>query len=134
MTDKKDNFIEFGEELDPSVDAFLSTEAERRAIQKLPPQERKKKAKEREKIRDRKAKRVTYDLPPDLRNQVAEIAKKKGIPASQLASWLITRAFEQHGGSAEELDEELVPYLESSQSPKFTWNLHRYLFKDSETE
>jgi hypothetical protein len=134
MTDKKDNFIEFGEELDPSVDAFLSTEAERRAIQKLPPQERKKKAKERERIRDRKARRVTYDLPPDLRSQVAEIAKKKGVPASQLAAWLITRALEQHGGSAEELDEELTPYLESSQSPKFTWNLHRYLFKDSETE
>ncbi len=133
MTDKENNFIEFGEELDPSVDAFLSTEAKRRAIQKLPPHERKKKAKEREKIRDRKAKRVTYDLPPALRNQVAEIAKKKEVPASQLAAWLITRALEQHGGSAEELDEEMTPYLEPSQSPKFTWNLHRYPFDGSDT-
>ncbi len=133
MTDKKDNFIEFGEELDPSVDAFLSTQAERRAIQKLPPQERKKKAKEREKIRDRKAKRVTYDLPPDLRSQVAKIAKKKGIPASQLAAWLLTQSLEEHGGSAEELDDELTPYLESSESPKFTWNLHRYPFDGSDT-
>lgn len=132
MTDKEDNFIQFGEELDPSVDAFLSTETERRSIQKLPPQERQKKAKEREKIRSRKARRVTYDLPPDLRNQVAKIAKKKGLPASQLAAWLITRALEKHGGSAEELDEEITPYLEPSQSPKFTWNLHRYPFDGSD--
>lgn len=120
------NFIAFGQDIDPVVDAVLGERDRQRSDQKLPPIERKKKARERAKIKGRRERRVTYDLPPDLRKQLASIAEEKRVPASQLVTWLLTRALEQYGGSASELRDVLDPYLVPSYSPRYEWNLHRY--------
>lgn len=143
MTKDEERFVNFEEVLDPAVDAMLGEADVRRAEQKLTPEERRKrelhrkrerkrKAAEKAKIKDRRNKRVTYDLPPDLRMQVMEIAKARSMPASQLVAWLLTRALEQFGGTAEGLADELLPYLSPSRSPRYAWNLRRFLSEDEE--
>ena len=143
MTKGGDGYMNFDDVLDPAVDAMLGEADERRAEQKLTPEERrkrelqkirerKKKAAEKVKIKERRVKRATYDLPPDLRSQVMEIADERAMPASQLVAWLLTRAFEQFGGSAEELADEILPYLSPSRSPRYVWNLRRFLDENEE--
>jgi hypothetical protein len=143
MTKVANNYVNFDEVLDPAVDAMLGEAKERRDALKLTPEERRKirlrrererkrKAAEKVKIRERRGKRVTYDLPPDLRAQVSELANERSIPASQLAAWLLTRALEHFGGTAEALAQELFPYLSPSRSPRYAWNLYRFLEEGEE--
>jgi hypothetical protein len=137
MKEGKGRFVDFDKPVDPAVDAIFGEVEERRNEIQLTPEERaklrlqrarerKRKAAEKVRIRDRRVNRVTYDFPPELRSQVAEIAEARSIPASQLAAWLLTRAFEHFGGE-EDLTEALRPYLSPSRSPRYTWNLCRFV-------
>jgi predicted DNA binding CopG/RHH family protein len=105
--------------IDPAV-ADLLTGMERRDTEShLPAKERKKVIKERNKIQSRKENRVTYDLPPNLRQAIKETAEKEGIPASQLVTLALYKFMEQYQNK--EID--LGQYKEMSKSPRYDWNL-----------
>lgn len=116
------SFVEFGAS-DPAVAALITQGSERIAERKLSPAERKRKAKDRARIRERKARRVTYDLPPALRHKISSIAEEQGIPASQLVAWLLLDALERFGDSAQERHEQLAGARTPSASPRYEWNL-----------
>lgn len=70
--------------------------------------------------RERLQKRATYDISAELKQAIADRATQLGIPASQLAHFLLLHAWRQL--EAGELDPE--PYLEPSTSPAFRNNLN----------
>ena len=105
--------------LDPAVADLLSGMEQRQSDSHLPMQERKKVARERNKIRARRESRVTYDLPPKLRQQIKKLADKEGIPASQLVTLALYRFLD--GYLKKEID--LGQYKETSKSPRYDWNL-----------
>lgn len=74
---------------------------------------------ERERIRSRRARRVTYDLPPELRERLARLSSELHIPASQLAALAILRFLEDW--DTENIDLSL--YKRPSLSPRYDWNL-----------
>jgi|GEM_PF-2393002 len=74
---------------------------------------------ERERMQARRARRVTYDLPPDLRERLNQLSSELRIPASQLAALAILRFL-----SDWETDNiDLPQYKRPSLSPRYDWNL-----------
>lgn len=63
----------------------------------------------------RLAGRATYDLTPALKKRVVELATDLGIPASQLALFMLCDALRR----LEQGDIDPKPYLTKSSSPKF---------------
>jgi hypothetical protein len=106
--------------IDPSVADILSDGTRRQSELHLPLRERKKKARERKKIRERKERRVTYDLPPALRQRISETADEQGVPASQLATLLLR--FGLKALDSGEIDLANHP-RKPSKSPRYDWNL-----------
>jgi len=136
---QKGGFVDFSEneieeKAGEGVDTFLKKVQKRKEEQKLPPDDRLRIAKERarQKSRKRQWKRVTYDLPPELAKSLNRIADDKGISRSRLVAWLLTRALEEFGDSAEELHDLLMPYLEPSRARKYAWNLRVRLDESDE--
>ena len=85
------------------------------------PDERARRRQEREqaKIRARRDQRVTYDLPPALRQRIKELADEQRLPASQLVTLALLRFLKDY-------DQDLVPlgrYKQPSMSPRYDWNL-----------
>lgn len=76
-------------------------------------------AREREKIRARRPARVTYDLPPDLRQRISSLAEARGLPASQLVTLALLRFLKDYQAGAVALE----PYQQPSRSPRYQWNL-----------
>lgn len=83
------------------------------------PAETRKQARERERIRARRAQRVTYDLPPPLRQRIKQLAAEQGLPASQLVSLALLRFLKQFEAG----EVELSRYKQPSRSPRYDWNL-----------
>lgn len=77
------------------------------------------KRREKEKIRARKAQRVTYDLPPELRTRMKAVAQKEGVPASQLAALALLRFLKDYDAGTLDLPALRQP----SRSPRYAWNL-----------
>jgi hypothetical protein len=77
------------------------------------------KLREKEKIRARKAQRVTYDLPPELRARLKAVAQKEGVPASQLAALALLRFLKDYDAGTLDLPALRQP----SRSPRYAWNL-----------
>ena len=73
--------------LDPAVAGILATHEQRQADVHLPPKERRKKAREREKMRRRQPGRATYDLPKKLKDRIAEIADESFSIGIHLQPW-----------------------------------------------
>ncbi len=63
--------------------------------------------------------RASYDIPPDLRQEIYQRSIRLGIPASQLAMFLLADGLRRLVDG--EIDPE--PYLILSTSPKFRNNL-----------
>ena len=105
--------------LDPAVADLLSGMEQRQSDSHLPSHERKKVARERSKIRARRESRVTYDLPPKLRQQIKKLAEKEGIPASQLVTLAMYRFMDEYLKKQVDLGQ----YKETSKSPRYDWNL-----------
>jgi hypothetical protein len=105
--------------LDPAVADLLSGMEQRQNESHLPAKERKKAVRERNKIRSRRDFRVTYDLPPKLRQRIKTLAEKEGVPASQLVTLALYRFMDAY--QKKEID--LGLYKESSKSPRYDWNL-----------
>ena len=77
-----------------------------------------KKLREQEKIRARKALRATYDLPPELRQRIKTLAEEQGVPASQLVTLALLRFLQDF--QREEIP--LERYKQPSRSPRYDWN------------
>lgn len=78
-----------------------------------------KKTKEQEKIRSRRAKRATYDLPPELKKKVAELSIKYGVPQSQIVAFLLYASIEDIKNNRVNLSD----FRTESTSPKFAYNI-----------
>ncbi len=74
---------------------------------------------EQAKMAARKGSRVTYDLPPDLRESLRILSEELRIPASQLAALALIRFLKEFKSGA--LD--LGIYKKPLRSPRFDWNL-----------
>ena len=74
---------------------------------------------EQAKIRARREARVTYDLPPVLRQRIKDLADEQRLPASQLVTLALLRFLKDY-------DQDLVSlgrYKQPSSSPRYDWNL-----------
>lgn len=78
-----------------------------------------KKTREQEKIRERKAHRATYDLPPALRQRIQDLAAEHALPASQLVTLALLRFLRDYQEGAVPLGR----YKQPSRSPRYDWNL-----------
>ncbi len=103
--------------IDPTVADIIGRHEQRQADAGLTPKERAKKERERKKIKDRLGKRVTYDLPPGLKQQIADLAAQHGVSASQLAAVLLTLGLETLPGI--DLEALKVP----TKTPRYDHNL-----------
>lgn len=105
--------------LDPAVADLLAGMEEKQAEARLPKREREKIARERAKMRARKDHRVTYDLPPDLKKQISELAEKMGVAASQIVTYALIQFLQSY--QQDEID--LSKYRVPSRSPRYEWKL-----------
>ena len=105
--------------LDPSVADLLSNMEQKYTESQLTRSERRKRNRERAKIAARRESRVTYDLPPALRQHMMKLAEKERLPASQLVTLALIRFLEDLKSG--QID--LGIYKEPSQSPRYDWNL-----------
>lgn len=76
--------------------------------------------------RDRKRTRVMYDLDPEVKTAIEDIAKEQKTSASQAAAllltWVAARYF-QNNGIATELKEAFFDGHELARTPRFEWNI-----------
>ncbi|MCD4672357.1 MAG: hypothetical protein K8R77_06825 [Anaerolineaceae bacterium] len=105
--------------LDPAVADLLSGMEKRQAEAQLPRRQREKIAKERAKIQARRQQRVTYDLPPVVRQTIKSLAEKESVPASQVVTLALLRFLKAYQEGIINLGE----IKESSRSPRYDWNL-----------
>jgi len=109
--------------LDSAVADLLSDMEEKQQLSQLPRKERIRKSREHSKIVARREQRVTYDLPPYIRQRIKTLAEEEGVPASQVVTLALLnflRAYDEDGIN-------LSTYKEPSRSPRYDWNLR--LFK-----
>jgi len=105
--------------LDPAVKEIMTAMQEKQAESRLPRRLREKKAKERAKMRARREQRVTYDLPPTLKQAIFNLAELMSLPASQLATIALVRFISDYQN--EKID--LSKYKKPSRSPRYDWKL-----------
>ena len=99
--------------LDPVVAGYLKKDAVENKAALTPKQKR-----------DRKRKRVMYDIDPTIKEVVQLLAKREDTSASQLVELLIVYGIRAYLRGDEELQEALA--LESrtrSRTPRFYWDL-----------
>jgi hypothetical protein len=104
---------------DPAVETLLGQGERRQAEARLPRQERQRKKKERERAHSRLAGRVNLDLPPELKKRLEALAKKEGVPLSQLVAFLLYESTR----SLERREISLWGYKLPSGCPKFEFTL-----------
>lgn len=105
--------------LDPAVADLLAGMENKQAEARLPRREREKKAKERAKIRARRDQRVTYDLPPQLKQAMFDLAESLSLPASQLVTLALHRFMEAYASGQIDISK----YKKPSKSPRYDWKL-----------
>ena len=105
--------------LDPAVADLISDMDQKQADSMLPRRQREKKARERAKIEARRDQRATYDLPPQVRAKIKDLAEELRLPASQLVTLALARFLKEY--EAERID--LSPMKRPSNSPRYDWNL-----------
>jgi hypothetical protein len=105
--------------LDPAVADLLAGMENKQAEARLPKKLREKKAKERAKIKARKDHRVTYDLPPELKQAIFDLAQSLSLPASQLVTLGLHRFLEDY--QAGRID--ISKFKKPSKSPRYDWKL-----------
>jgi hypothetical protein len=105
--------------LDPAVADLLSGMQQRQVESQLPRKERERLSKERAKIQSRRDQRATYDLPPDLRESIRELAEELRLPASQLVTLALARFLREYQDGSIDLGK----FKQPSRSPRYDWNL-----------
>ena len=105
--------------VDPAVESLLGQGQRRQVESHLPKNERTQKKKERERAQKRLANRVNLDLPVDLKKRLELLAKKEGVPVSQLVAFLLY-------GPVHQLEKRMISlwgYKTASGCHKFEWNI-----------
>jgi hypothetical protein len=105
--------------VDPAVEPLLGQGQRRQDEARLPRTERSRKKKERERAEKRKPNRINLDLPVDLKKRLELLAKKEGVPISQLVAFLLYEPVYQ----LESRVISLWGYKTASGCPKFECNL-----------
>jgi hypothetical protein len=101
--------------IDPAVESLLGQVHHRQVEAHLPKSERSRKKKERERAQRRKPNRINLDLPKDLKKRLELLAKKEGVPISQLVAFLLYEPISQ----LEKRTISLWVYKMASGCPKF---------------
>jgi len=83
------------------------------------PREQARRQRERARTQARREQRVTYDLPPVLRQRLQALGEELRIPASQLAALALGRFLNDYAGGGVDLG----AYKQPSLSPRYEWNL-----------
>jgi hypothetical protein len=119
--DKQAGFTEFADlaGIDPAVDSLLGQGQRRQLESHLPKNERSHKKKERERTQRRLHNRINLDLPQDLKKQLEVLAKKEGVPISQLVAFLLYEPVHL----LEIRTISLWGYKTASGCAKFEWNI-----------
>lgn len=105
--------------IDPAVESLIGQAQRRQVESHLPTNERIHKRKERERAQKRLAKRINLDLPVDLKRRLEMLAKKEGVPISQLVAFLLY-------GPVDQLEKRRISlwgYKTTSGCAKFDWNI-----------
>ena len=105
--------------VDPAVESLLDQGQRRNIESHLPKNLRSQRKKERERAQKRLANRVNLDLPVDLKKRLEILAKKEGVPISQLVAFLLY-------GPVHQLEARMISlwgYKTSSGCRKFEWNI-----------
>ncbi|GAB4423269.1 MAG: hypothetical protein Kow002_12790 [Anaerolineales bacterium] len=105
--------------MDPAVESLLSQGQRRQDEARLPRNERSRKKKERERAEKRRPNRINLDIPVDLKKRLELLAKKEGVPISQLVAFLLYEPVYQLESQAI----SLWGYKTASGCPKFECNL-----------
>jgi hypothetical protein len=105
--------------VDPAVESLLGQGQRRQDEARLTRTERSRKKKERERAQKRKPNRINLDLPVDLKKRLEQLAKKEGVPISQLVAFLLYEPVHQLESRAI----SLWGYKSASGCPKFECNL-----------
>jgi hypothetical protein len=105
--------------VDPAVESLLGQGQRRQDEARLPRTERSRKKKERERAEKRMPNRINLDLPIDLKKRLEHLAKKEGVPISQLVAFLLYEPVRQLESRAI----SLWGYKTASGCPKFECNL-----------
>jgi len=121
MNNDTDGFTSFDNlpGIDPAVESLLGQGQRRQDEARLPRNERSRKKKERERAEKRKPNRINLDLPRDLKKRLELLAKKEGVPISQLVAFLLYEPIFQ----LEKRTISLWGYKTASGCPKFECNL-----------
>ena len=100
--------------LDPAVAGYLKKDAVENKAALTPKQKR-----------DRKRKRVMYDIDPTIKEVVQLLAKREDTSASQLVELLIVYGIRAYLRGDEELQEALALETRThANTLRFNWNLH----------
>lgn len=105
--------------VDPAVESLLGQGQRRQVEAHLPKVERSRRKKERERAQKRKPNRINLDLPVDLKKRLELLAKKEGVPVSQLVAFLLFEPVHKLESRAI----SLWGYKIASGCPKFECNL-----------
>jgi hypothetical protein len=105
--------------VDPAVETLLGHVQRRQVESHLPKTERSRKKKERERAQKRKPNRINLDLPQDLKKRSEVLAKREGVPISQLVAFLLYEPL--HTLEARAIS--LWGYKTASHCPKFECTL-----------
>ena len=119
--DAQQSFTRFNDlpGVDPAVESLLGQGQRRQVEAHLPKNERSQKKKERERTQKRKPNGIHLDLPVDLKKRVEMLAKKEGVPISQLVAFLLYFQVDQ-------LEKHMISlwgYKTPSGCRKFDWNI-----------
>lgn len=105
--------------VDPAVESLIGQGQRRQVESHLPKNERSKKKKERDRTERRLPNRINLDLPQDLKKQLEVLARKEGVPISQLVAFLLYEPV----SLLENCTITLWGYKTASGCPKFEANL-----------
>jgi hypothetical protein len=120
-TDSLHGFTGFDDlpEIDPAVESLIGHGQRRQVESHLSKNERSHMKKERERAQKRLPNRINLDLPVDLKNRLEMLAKKEGVPISQLVAFLLFSPVHQF----EKRMISLWGYKKASGCRKFEWNI-----------
>lgn len=105
--------------VDPAVESLLDHGQRRQVESHLSKIERSHMKKERERAQKRLPNRINLDLPVDLKHSLEMLAKKEGVPISQLVAFLLF-------SPVHEFEKRMISlwgYKKASGCRKFEWNI-----------
>ncbi len=110
--DYKSGTVDFG---NTPVEVLLTSAGQRQAEASLPRSERKRAIRERRRQKERQAGRMYLDFPVEIKDRLVALAKREGVPVSQLVTFLVVDPLEK----MERTDNPLWGYLKPSRCAKF---------------